>query len=141
MSRIALFYEEINFVLPQQTKTKAWLKTVIKQEDFRLEHINFIFCSDAYLHKLNKDYLDHDTLTDIITFDYTEENLLEGDIYISIDRVGENARQINTPFEQELKRVMVHGLLHMMGYTDKTDDQRQQMRNKEDSSLSLYQLE
>ena len=137
MSRIDFFYEEINFTLPEATKTKAWMKTIINKEEFKTEQINFIFCSDSYLHTLNVEYLNHDTLTDIITFDYSENNKLEGDIYISIERVGDNAQSLSLDFDQELKRVMAHGVLHMMGYNDKTQEEKNLMRQKEESCLSL----
>lgn len=138
MGKISFFYEEVNFILPQVRKTQAWIKTIIKQEKFELEQINFIFCSDTYLYDLNLEYLNHDTYTDIITFDYSEKPFLEGDIYISIERVGENALKLNIDFFQELRRVMAHGVLHMMGYTDKTKKEQEAMRLKEDSCLSLY---
>lgn len=138
MSKIAFFYEDTNFILPNIQQTKAWIKAILKSEQFQLEHINYIFCSDKYLHSLNYEYLNHDTLTDIITFDYTEEYKIEGDIYISVDRVGENSASFKTSFDQEIKRVMAHGLLHMMGYSDKTDEDKTLMREKEDSCLSLH---
>lgn len=138
MGKISFFYEEINFILPYIRKTKAWIKTIINQEKFESEQINFIFCSDSYLHGLNVEYLNHDTYTDIVTFDYSEGRCLEGDIYISIDRVKENAQNLNIDFFEELKRVMAHGVLHMMGYGDKTQKEQKLMRLKEDSCLSLY---
>src|SRR5690554_3863850 len=103
MGKISFFYEEINFILPHIRKVKAWIKTIITQEKFESEQINFIFCSDSYLHGLNLEYLKHDTYTDIVTFDYSEEGRLEGDIYISIDRIRENAQNLNTDFFEELK--------------------------------------
>lgn len=138
MGKISFFYEETNFSLPQSIRVKGWIKEIITQENFQLEHINFIFCSDNYLHALNVEYLEHDTLTDIITFDYSEEERLEGDIYISIDRVGDNAEELNNDFDLELKRVMAHGVLHLMGYKDKTLEEQKVMRDKEDSCLSLH---
>src|SRR5690606_5121891 len=140
MGRISFFYEETNFTLPQANKLKAWLKSIIQREEFELELINYIFCSDEYLLSLNVEYLNHDTYTDIITFDYTEGVHLEGDVYISVDRVNENAAQLNVSFNQEINRVMVHGLLHMMGYKDKSPSQKNQMRSKEDSCLSLLTI-
>jgi len=140
MGKISFFYEETNFTLPQANKLKAWLKSIIQREEFELELINYIFCSDEYLLSLNVEYLNHDTYTDIITFDYTEGVQLEGDVYISVDRVNENAAQLNVSFNQEINRVMVHGLLHMMGYKDKSPSQKNQMRSKEDSCLSLLTI-
>lgn len=138
MSKIAFFYEETDFNLPKTTKTKAWIKSIIQAENYGIEQINYIFCSDTYLHSLNIEYLNHDTFTDIITFDYTEGIHLEGDIYISVDRVSENAQTQKIDFDTELQRVMAHGLLHMMGYNDKTEEEKDQMRQKEDSCLSLH---
>ncbi len=140
MGKISFFYEETNFTLPNANKIKAWLKTIIAEEHFALDTINYIFCSDEYLHTLNVQYLDHDTLTDIITFDYTQDKLLEGDIYISVDRVNDNAVQLNVAFDEEINRVMAHGLLHMMGFKDKSSTEKKQMRSKEDSCLSLLTI-
>lgn len=138
MGKISFFYEEIDFKLSQINKSKKWIKFIIERENFELNYINFIFCSDTYLHSINLKYLDHDTFTDIITFDYSEQNTLEGDIYISIDRVRENAKDFHIEFESELQRVMAHGVLHMMGFGDKTQDEKTIMRQKEDSCISLY---
>lgn len=100
--------------------------------------INFIFCTDAYLHEMNVKYLNHDTYTDVITFDYTENPPeISGDIFISSERVRENAKQFGTTFVMELHRVMIHGLLHLAGFDDKTAREQQQMRSKEDYYLSL----
>lgn len=137
MGKITFFYEETNFILPKTTRIKAWLKKIIQTEGFELEQINFIFCSDDYLHKLNLQYLEHDTYTDIITFDYSTENLLEGDIYISVERVNENAQELHIDFNDEINRVMAHGVLHMMGFRDKSTDEKKEMRLKEESCLSL----
>lgn len=137
MGKIAFFYEETNFVLPKTSRIKAWLKKIITSEHFELEQINFIFCSDDYLHKLNLLYLGHDTYTDIITFDYSAEGSLEGDIYISVDRVSENAQNLGVDFNEEINRVMAHGVLHMMGFKDKSVVEKKEMRLKEESCLSL----
>ncbi len=136
---INFHYEEIDFKVKQILKIKAWLKSVIKEEGFLLSEINYILCNDEYLHKINLDYLDHDTYTDIITFDNSEEEkLIEGDIFVSIDRVQENAKDFNSPFEQELKRVLVHGVLHLCGYFDKSVEDEKLMRMKEEYYLNLY---
>ncbi|WP_435355337.1 rRNA maturation RNase YbeY [Emticicia sp. SJ17W-69] len=131
--------EDINFKVEKPIKTKKWLKKVIEMEGFELSEINYIFCSDEYLHKINLEYLDHDTLTDIITFDNSEEkNLIEGDIFVSIDRVNDNAKDFNSSFEQELQRVLVHGVLHLCGYYDKSIEDEKQMRAKEDFYLNIW---
>lgn len=138
MSKISFFYEDIDFKLPKINKSRKWIKSIIENETFHLNYINYIFCSDIYLHNINIKYLDHDTLTDIITFDYTEERTLEGEIYISIDRVRDNAKELGHEFDSELRRVMAHGILHMMGYKDKSEEEKAIMRRKEDSCISLY---
>ena len=130
--------EAIDFKVVNPIKTKRWLKSVIKAEGFELSEINYVFCNDEYLHSINFEYLDHDTLTDIITFDNSEEDeLIEGDIFVSIERIIDNAKDFNTTFEQEFKRVIVHGILHLCGYCDKTDENEKQMREKEDYYLRL----
>jgi rRNA maturation RNase YbeY len=135
---IYIFNEDVEFTLQDQAGTINWIQNVLYDESFVDENINYIFCSDKYLHELNLEYLDHDTLTDIITFDNSEaEGNIEADIFISIDRVRENATHLNKPMEEELHRVMIHGLLHIMGYGDKTDSEKQVMREKEDACLSL----
>ena len=140
MANISFFNEDIHFNLPQKKRLRKWIEKVIRQES-KKEYIqlNFIFCSDAFLHQLNKKYLQHDSLTDIITFDYAEDiHQLESEIYISIDRVRENSQQFNTSFISELNRVMIHGVLHLLGFKDKTEDQQQKMREKENECLTLY---
>ena len=97
--------------------------------------LNFIFCSDDYLLKINKEYLDHDYYTDIITFDYAEQNIISGDVFISKDRVLDNAEKFNVSFENEINRVMIHGVLHLLGYKDKTENERKQMRLKEEQYM------
>ncbi len=136
---INFHYEEIDFKVKQILKIKAWLKSVIKEEGFILSEINYILCNDEYLHKINLDYLDHDTYTDIITFDNSEEEtLIEGDIFVSIDRVNENAKDFNSPFEQEFRRVLVHGVLHLCGYFDKSVEDEKLMRMKEEYYLNNW---
>lgn len=127
--------EEMDFVLNNEEKVTQWLKKLIEQEDKSLRLLNFIFCSDDYLLRLNLEYLQHDTLTDIITFPYAELPSIHGDIFISIERVRENARLYRVPFEQELHRVMAHGVLHLCGYGDKTEEEAALMRKKEEQSL------
>ena len=126
---IVFFNEDIDFKFKGKNKYKAWLKKVADKEGFKIKCLNYIFCSDDYLHKINVDYLNHDTLTDIITFDNSEiECSIEGDVFLSIERVKENSQTFNTIFEEELKRVIVHGLLHLLGYDDHTDEKKAEMR-------------
>jgi probable rRNA maturation factor len=136
---INFFSEDVKFSLPNKLKRKAWLKNLAKTEGLKINDLSYIFCSDEYLHKMNLDYLDHDTFTDIITFDNSEEEkLIEGDIFISIDRVRENAKHLNLSEEAELSRVIGHGLFHLMGYKDKTETQILEMREKEESAIELF---
>lgn len=130
--------EETPFDLTNEAEVIAWLRKVIEQENSTLRLLNFIFCSDDYLHHLNVEYLDHDTLTDVITFPYANPPEVEGDIFISIDRVKDNALEFNVPFEQELYRVMVHGVFHLCGYGDKTKEEELLMRQKENEALALW---
>ena len=132
---IAFLTEDITFELKEKLKHKAWIKEAAKAEGFRIGELNYIFCSDVYLLDINQKYLGHDTLTDIVTFDNSEDpKMIEGDIFISIERVRENALEFDTA-ESELKRVMVHGLLHLAGYKDKDKTQKELMRNKENEHL------
>ncbi len=132
---IAFLTEDITFELKEKLKHKAWLKDAARAEGFNIGELNYIFCSDAYLLEINQKYLGHDTLTDIVTFDNSEDpKIIEGDIFISIERVRENALQFDT-VASELKRVMVHGLLHLAGYKDKDKAQKELMRNKENEHL------
>ena len=139
MASINFFSQTIPFKVPFPRKTSAWIKAVIKKEKHSLKEINFIFCSDTELHQINLEYLNHDDFTDIITFDNSEEKgVIEGDIYISTDRVRENAATYQKEFSNELKRVMIHGVLHLLGYKDKSIAAKKQMRLKEDFYLSLF---
>ena len=139
---IHFFYEDTSFKLQQPRKISAWIKKVIARENNTLQELNYIFCSDKYLHEINLTYLDHDTYTDIITFDLDERksSAIEGEIYISVDRVKENAEIYQKPFEQELHRVIIHGVLHLLGYRDKTDGEQKEMRKKEEACLSLQNI-
>lgn len=135
---IDFYAEDLAFDLPAQTEVKQWLITVAASEHSDIQELTFIFCSDAYLLELNQQYLEHDTLTDVITFDYAEESgVVEGDVFISVERTRENAAEMGVAHLQELHRVMVHGLLHLLGYTDKTDEEKATMRTKEDFYLNL----
>ena len=132
------FNYEIDFQIQDETKKRRWISSLIEEENCREGEINYIFCSDEYLHKINVDFLGHDTLTDIISFDYSVGKELHGDIYISIDRVRDNASDFKVCFENELLRVMAHGVLHYCGYKDKTDKDQELMRSKEDYYLSIH---
>ncbi|MDG1296223.1 MAG: rRNA maturation RNase YbeY [Saprospiraceae bacterium] len=139
---ISYHVEEIDFVFSDinQENISKWLNAVAELENNQIIELNYIFCSDVFLHKINLDFLNHDTLTDIITFDLgnAEDAYINGDIYISIDRVKENAIALNVDFNIELRRVLVHGLLHLIGYPDKTKQESELMRRQEDKSLCLY---
>ncbi len=135
------FNYETNFILEDESIYEDWINLIITSEKKQLGEINYIFCNDEYLHKINIEYLNHDTFTDIISFDYSEDNLLSGDIFISIERVKENALEYKAPFEDELKRVMAHGVLHYCGYKDKSDKDAELMRNKEDEKIKLFHVE
>jgi probable rRNA maturation factor len=140
-STIYFFYEDVHFHFAAIRNTKSWLREVIKAENRKLGELNYIFCSDAFLADVNLQYLNHATLTDIITFDTSEDaHLIDGEIYISIDRVQENATKFKVSLDQELHRVMVHGVLHLLGYSDKTSQQKKIMRKKEDAYLSLRRV-
>ena len=143
MSRIPVYFhsEGTTYNLRHKKLVREWIITVINSENSKPGKINFIFCSDKYLHKINLTYLKQDTYTDTITFDYSEKGLLSGDIFISIERVKENAKEFNARFTNELHRVMVHGILHLLGYKDKTHAQKGIMRKKEDFCLSLLSFD
>jgi probable rRNA maturation factor len=139
MGKVNFFIEEIDFSIPHPRKLATWIRKAVKSENHQLEELNYIFCSDSYLFNLNRGYLRHNTLTDIVTFDNSElEQKIEGDIFISIDRVRENSQEFKTIFDVELRRVMIHGVLHLVGYSDKSPEQKAQMRKKEDVYLSLW---
>ena len=128
--------ESTRFVLKDKKACRAWLENIAYKKKHKIEALNYIFCSDEYLHHINRKYLNHDPYTDIITFDPSEEKgVIEGDIFISIDRVKENAGNYKTPFANELYRVMAHGLLHLLGYKDKTPSQQKNMRQMENLCL------
>jgi len=138
---IYFFSEEIHFELKERLIRKRWLKTIATKAGFTIKELNYVFCSDEYLYQMNLEYLNHKTYTDIITFDNSEKELdLAGDVFISIDRIRENAKTHNQKVETELNRVLVHGLLHLMGYKDKTIEESTLMRIKEEESINLYTL-
>lgn len=129
--------QSISFKLKNKTKLKLWIKTIVDKEKYALGAINYIFCSDDELLEINIKHLNHNTFTDIITFDYTENKKISSDIFISIDRVIENSKKFNTTFENELHRVMIHGVLHLCGYKDKTKPDAELMRKKENAALKF----
>ncbi|GAB5525838.1 MAG: rRNA maturation RNase YbeY [Roseivirga sp.] len=140
MASIHFFYEDTSFLLEHKSVTHGWVESIITSHEHELAAINFIFCSDDYLLEINRSYLDHDYYTDIITFDNreSESDDLESDIFISIDRIKDNAQSMNISFDRELHRVIIHGILHLLGWNDKTDEQKQTMREKEEACLSLH---
>lgn len=131
------FNYETDFSLSNEDRTASWIKTIINNNDFELGEINYIFCSDEYLHKLNVQFLQHDTLTDIISFDNSLGKLISGDIFISIERVKDNAIDFDVTFIEELHRVIIHGVLHYMGFKDKSDQEKLVMRSEENKALAL----
>ena len=131
------FNSETSFTLKNQNKLVKWIGDVVSSEGFQVAEINYIFCDDSYLNKINQEFLNHDTFTDIISFDYTLGKEIGGDIFISIERVLENAEKFNEVFENELYRVMIHGILHFMGYKDKTKKEKTLMRTKEDENIFI----
>lgn len=138
MPSVSFFEEDIRYHLRNKNKVKAWLRDAISAEGYKLKELNYIFCSDSYLLQINRQYLDHDTYTDIITFDNSEkQGIIEGDIFISIDRIRENADKFQTGEINELHRVIIHGALHLLGYKDKTPEDKKLMTEKEDHYLGV----
>jgi len=137
---ISYFYEDTKFVFKGKLRNNRWLRLVAESEIRRMGDISIIFCSDNYILDINMKYLQHDYFTDIITFDYCEGEKISGDLFISVDSVRENAAFYGTEFEDELNRVMVHGVLHLIGYDDHTQKDIKMMRSKEDYYLSLREL-
>jgi rRNA maturation RNase YbeY len=135
------FNYENDFELNNEEQLSNWISRVIASEEKKEGEINYIFCDDDYLLNLNEQYLNHDTLTDIISFDYSMGNEIHGDIFISTERVKDNATDFKVSFEEELKRVMVHGVLHYCGYKDKTEEDEALMRSKEDEKIKMFHVE
>lgn len=131
------FFYETDFKLENEDEIADWIGEVIRAEDCDEGDISYVFCDDMYVHKINVAYLKHDTLTDIISFDYSLDTQLHGEIYISVDRVRENAEEYESGFENELHRVMAHGVLHYAGYNDKTEKEATEMRAAENRALDL----
>ena len=129
------FYSENDFVLPLKEELSDWISSVVREESRELGEVSYVFCDDEFLLRINQDFLNHDTYTDIITFDYSLGNQVNSEIYISTERVKENAENYGASFDDELHRVMIHGILHLCGYGDKTDDEKSVMRNRENQAL------
>ena len=140
-AEIINFYSENDFQLGEESVYESWLKEVIASENKQLEEVSYIFCDDQYLLEINQKYLDHDTYTDIISFDNCIGNILAGDIFISTERVGENAREYGVEFQEELRRVMAHGILHFCGYKDKSEKEAAEMRRKEEEKMRMFHVE
>lgn len=134
------FHYETDFELSNEADYASWITAILASEVKDLGELNYIFCDDEYLHKINIEYLNHDTLTDIISFDYTEGSVVSGDIFISTERVAENAKDFNVMFHVELLRVMAHGVLHYCGYKDKSDVDADVMRSKEEEKIKLFHV-
>lgn len=130
--------QDIKFVLKEKRKVSKWINDVIKSHQKKLGNVSYIFCSNQYILELNQQYLNHNYFTDIITFDYCQDNIVEGDIFISIDTVLDNSHRFKTNFNDELLRVIIHGVLHLVGFSDKTAKQQKQMRVLEDEALSIF---
>lgn len=135
------FNYELDFTLDQEDVYASWIETIVESENKILGEISYIFCDDDFLHNINMQYLNHDTLTDIISFDYTEGDVISGDIFISVERVEDNANDFNVTFVEELKRVLAHGILHYCGYKDKSDSDALIMRDKEEEKIKLFHVE
>lgn len=135
---IEFIVEEVEFELAEAAALTSWIERIAQVHEYEIVQLTYIFCSDEYLHQVNVEYLDHDTYTDVITFDNSDtSDVIEGDIFISVERVRENAGQLGIPFREELHRVMIHGVLHLLGYADKDLLSQTAMRKKEDDCLSL----
>lgn len=134
---IEYFAEDVGMPDFNQTDVNDWISTIIENHGKELGELSVIFCSDDYILKVNREYLNHDYFTDIITFDYCEESLINGDLFISLDTVKDNSNDFNTGYDNELMRVVIHGVLHLIGFKDKTDEDQAEMTNQENMSLSL----
>lgn len=135
------FNYETEFTLENETLFSDWISRVILSENKKEGDINYVFCDDEYILEINKQYLDHDYYTDIISFDYSVGNELHGDVFVSIERVKENAADFDVAFDEELKRVIIHGILHYVGYKDKSEDEELLMRQKENEKIAMFHVE
>ncbi len=140
MAKINFYNQEIDFRLKEKAKIRRWISQVVENECKTIGEISYVFCTDTYLLDINQQYLKHNTYTDIVTFDYSEEGKISGDLFISVERVTENAQRFSVNFEHELKRVLVHGILHLCGYKDKSEEDEKVMRAREDYYLSLQTI-
>lgn len=138
---MVIFNYETDFQLENESYYEQWIDAVIESEGKESGEINYIFCDDEYLHNINMQYLNHDTLTDIISFDYCIGDLISGDIFVSIERVQDNAKDYEVSFNEELLRVLAHGVLHYCGYKDKTEDEALLMRSKEQEKINMFHVE
>lgn len=138
---MVIFNYETDFQLENESDYEQWIDAVIESEGKEPGEINYIFCNDEYLHNINMQYLNHDTLTDIISFDYCIGDLISGDIFVSIERVQDNAKDYEVSFNEELLRVLAHGVLHYCGYKDKTEDEALLMRSKEQEKINMFHVE
>ncbi len=137
---ISFLSEDIFFDFEHKNDIQSWIQEAISKEGKTMGEITYVFCSDNYLHKINLEHLQHDTFTDIITFNYCVDDIISCDIFISNDRVNENSETFKTTFQNELNRVIIHGILHLVGYDDKSDSDKEVMRSKEDFYLSLLSI-
>ena len=135
---VNFFFEDIDEFDIKKLDVEKNIEKLVTNENRILGDVNYILCSDAYLLDINRQYLNHDYYTDVISFDYCEENVISGDIFISVDTVADNAKEYGATFENELERVMIHGVLHFVGYNDKSDEESKTMRAKENQYLSLF---
>ena len=135
------FHYETDFQLAKEPRFADWLSALAASEEGGIAQLDYIFCTDEYLREKNLKYLNHDTYTDIITFDYSEGKCIAGDVFISIDRLKENSDKYNVRFEEELLRVMAHGALHLLGYNDKSAEESTVMRSKEEEKMKLFHVE
>lgn len=135
---VKFFNEDVPSPRLKRRDISGWIKETVSREKTILGDVNFIFCSDSYLLEVNKKYLNHNYFTDIITFDYVKDGIISGDIFISIDRVQENSKLFNVSFMEELRRILVHGVLHLIGYSDKSVQEKEEMTKKEDFYLKLF---
>lgn len=132
-------FEDIEFELPDNSLLRSWIEYTIHNENKELGNISYIFCSDEYLWNMNKQYLNHDYYTDIITFDYVKDGVVSGDLFISYDRISDNAEKFGVLRETELLRVMIHGVLHLIGYDDVTDELEEEIHKKEDFYIDIFE--
>ncbi|MBP6429063.1 MAG: rRNA maturation RNase YbeY [Bacteroidales bacterium] len=137
---VSFNFVETKDILSQKNKIKAWIKSVVEKKGMKVGDISYIFCKDEYLLNINKTYLNHDYFTDIISFDYSDKDKVAGDLFISIDRVLDNSKSLNQEFEQELYRVIIHGVLHLLGLKDKTEKEEKEMRKAEEECLKSLML-